>query len=34
MTTRRPLIPIIDRKPMKLPGASRVAVWVIVNIEE
>src|SRR4030042_1779568 len=26
--------PIVDRKPLKLPGDARVAVWVIVNIEE
>ena len=25
---------IIDRKPLKLPGNARVAVWVIVNVEE
>jgi peptidoglycan/xylan/chitin deacetylase (PgdA/CDA1 family) len=27
-------IPIVERKPLKLPGDARVAVWVIVNIEE
>lgn len=26
--------PIVDRKPLKLPEDARVAVWVIVNIEE
>jgi allantoinase len=26
--------PIVDRKPLKLPRGARVAVWVIVNIEE
>ena len=26
--------PIVDRKPLTLPGGARVAVWVIVNIEE
>ena len=26
--------PIVDRKDLKLPGDARVAVWVIVNIEE
>lgn len=26
--------PIIDRKPLKLPQKARVAVWVIINIEE
>lgn len=26
--------PIIDRKPLKLPGNARVAVWVIINVEE
>lgn len=25
--------PIIDRKPLKLPGGARVAVWVVVNVE-
>jgi peptidoglycan/xylan/chitin deacetylase (PgdA/CDA1 family) len=27
-------LPIVDRKPMKLPKGARVAVWVIVNVEE
>ena len=31
---RADYIPIVDRKPLKLPGDARVAVWVIVNIEE
>ncbi len=26
--------PIVDRKPMMLPGKARVAVWTIVNVEE
>ena len=26
--------PIIDRKPLKLPQEARVAVWVIINVEE
>ena len=25
---------IVDRKPLKLPGNARMAVWIIVNIEE
>ncbi len=33
-TERYEYSPIVDRKPMKLPGGARVAVWVIVNIEE
>ncbi len=31
---RAEFIPIIDRKPLKLPGGARVAIWVIVNVEE
>jgi len=31
---RADFIPIVDRKPLQLPGDARVAVWVIVNIEE
>ncbi len=31
---RADYIPIVDRKPLKLPGDARVAVWVIVNVEE
>lgn len=27
-------VPIPDRPPLKLPGGARVAVWVIVNVEE
>ena len=27
-------LPMVDRKPMKLPRGARVAVWVIVNVEE
>ena len=25
---------IVDRKPVKLPGGARIAVWTIVNVEE
>lgn len=32
--SRMDYIPIVDRKPLKLPGDARVAVWVIVNVEE
>jgi len=31
---RADYIPIVDRKPLKLPGNARVAVWVIINVEE
>ena len=31
---RAEFIPIADRKPLKLPGVARVAVWVIINVEE
>jgi len=27
-------VPIVDRKPMTLPGNARVAVWTIVNVEQ
>jgi allantoinase len=30
---RTPYSAIIDRPPLKLPGAARVAVWTIVNLE-
>jgi allantoinase len=33
-TERYDYVPIVDRKVMKLPNGARVAVWVIVNIEE
>jgi allantoinase len=33
-TERLQYSPIRDRKPLKLPDNARVAVWVIVNIEE
>jgi allantoinase len=33
-TERLQYSPIPDRKPLKLPDNARVAVWVIVNIEE
>ena len=26
--------PIFQRKPMKLPGNARVAVWPVINVEE
>jgi peptidoglycan/xylan/chitin deacetylase (PgdA/CDA1 family) len=26
-------LPIIDRKPLRLPGGARLAVWVVVNVE-
>lgn len=26
--------PIMDRQPLKLPGGARVAVWIIINVEE
>ncbi len=26
--------PIFDRRPLRLPGNARVAVWVIINVEE
>src|SRR3954463_7214430 len=31
---RVPYSAIVDRKPLKLPGTARVAVWTIVNVEE
>ncbi len=35
MTDRRlDYSPIIDRRPLKLPDGARIAVWVIVNVEE
>ena len=33
-TERYDYVPIVDRKVMKLPHGARLAVWVIVNIEE
>lgn len=33
-TERYAYSPIVDRKPMRLPGGARVAVWTIVNVEE
>jgi len=30
---RLPYSAIIEREPLKLPGAARVAVWVVVNVE-
>ena len=32
--SRMDYIPIVDRKPLKLPGDARVVVWVILNVEE
>jgi len=26
--------PIFGRKPLKLPGGARVAVWPVINVEE
>ena len=26
--------PIVDRKPLKLPGNARVAVWTVINVED
>ena len=34
LTDRIPYSAIVDREPLKLPGDARVAVWVIVNVEE
>jgi len=31
---RVPYSAIVDRPPLKLPGGARVAVWIIVNVEE
>jgi len=31
---RVPYSAIVDRKPLKLPGGARIAVWTIVNVEE
>jgi allantoinase len=31
---RADYLPIVDRKPLRLPRGGRVAVWVIVNVEE
>ncbi len=33
-TPRYAYSPIVDRKPVALPGGARVAVWTIVNVEE
>ena len=30
---RVPYEAIVDRSPLKLPGHARLAVWVIVNVE-
>ncbi|MGI9426032.1 MAG: polysaccharide deacetylase family protein [Hyphomicrobiaceae bacterium] len=34
LTDRIPYSAIVDRKPLTLPGDARVAVWIIVNVEE
>src|SRR6201985_2854541 len=31
---RVPFTAIVDRPPLKLPGGARMAVWVIVNVED
>ncbi len=31
---RADYLPIVDRRPLKLPDNARVAVWVIINVEE
>src|SRR5438876_7420153 len=33
-TERIAYSPITERPPLKLPGGARMAVWVIVNVEE
>src|SRR5256885_16482091 len=33
-TDRIAYSPITERPPLKLPGGARMAVWVIVNVEE
>ena len=33
-TDRISYSPIVDRRPLKLPGGARMVVWVIVNVEE
>lgn len=33
ITDRVEYIPIIERKPFRLPGNARVAVWIVVNVE-
>jgi len=33
-TARYEYSPIVDRKPVTLPGGARVAIWTIVNVEE
>jgi len=33
INTRADFLPIIDRKPLRLPDAARLAVWVVVNVE-
>ena len=31
---RADYVPIVNRKPLKLPGNARVAVWPVINVEE
>ncbi|HEX4238818.1 MAG TPA: hypothetical protein VHZ64_12875, partial [Xanthobacteraceae bacterium] len=33
-TDRLAYSPIADRPPLKLPNGARMAVWVIINVEE
>jgi allantoinase len=33
INTRADYLPIIDRKPLRLPADARVAIWVVVNVE-
>ena len=33
-TERLAYSPIAQRKPLKLPGGARMAVWTVVNVEE
>ena len=33
LSERVPYVAIVDRPPLKLPGGARLAVWLIVNIE-
>ena len=34
LTDRIPYVPTVDRPKLALPGGKRVAVWIIVNVEE
>jgi len=33
INTRAEFSPIIDRRPLRLPGGARVAVWIAINVE-